>query len=87
MHNGVFRDLTTAVLFYGKFTLSDLQSQTNPETGLDWGEAEVPETVNLELLREGQPLNRDRAAALVAFLRTLTDRRYESLLAQEPLRN
>ena len=31
MHNGVFRDLETAVAFYGKFTL---RHQRNPETGL-----------------------------------------------------
>ena len=85
MHNGVFRDLSTAILFYGKFQLGDRQSQTNPETGKPWGVAEVPETVNLHLLEEGQPVNRDRAAALEAFLKTLTDQRYESLLAQEPV--
>lgn len=87
MHNGVFQDLTTAILFYGKFTLGSQQSQTNPETGEPWGEAEVPATVNLQLLKEGQPVNRDRAAALAAFLATLTDRRYESLLVQAPLKN
>lgn len=87
MHNGVFQNLSTAILFYGKYTLSDEQSQTNPETGEAWGEAEVPETVNLDLLREGQPLNKDRAAALLAFLKILTDQRYESLLEQVPLRN
>jgi len=80
MHNGVFQELSTAILFYGKFTLSDSQSQTNPETGKSWGEAEVVETVNLELLRQGQPIRKSRAAALAAFLTTLTDRRYESLL-------
>jgi len=87
MHNGVFRELTTAVLFYGKFTLSDQQSQTNPETGKPWREAEVPETVNLDLLRQGQPLTMNRASALAAFLKTLTDRRYESLLVQAPSKN
>jgi cytochrome c peroxidase len=87
MHNGVFRDLSTAILFYGKFQLGDQQSQTNPETGKPWAEAEVPETVNLHLLEEGQPVNRDRAAALEAFLRILTDRRYESLLAKTPVKS
>ncbi len=87
MHNGVFQKLSTAILFYGKFTLGDRQSQTNPETGELWGEAEVVATVNLELLREGQPINKDRAASLVAFLATLTDRRYESLLVQVPVKN
>jgi cytochrome c peroxidase len=87
MHNGVFQELLTAILFYGKFTLSDQQSQTNPETGEPWGEAEVTETVSLELLRQGQPLTRSRAEALAAFLTTLTDQRYESLLVQTPLKN
>jgi len=80
MHNGVFEELSTAILFYGKFTLGDQQSQTNPETGEPWGDAEVAETVNLELLRQGQPINRERAMALAAFLTTLTDQRYELLL-------
>ena len=87
MHNGVFQDLPTAILFYGKFTLGSKASQINPETGEQWGEAEVPETVNLHLLEEGQPINRARAAALTAFLTTLTDQRYESLLVQTPAKN
>lgn len=80
MHNGVFRDLRTAILFYNRFTLGNRQSQVNPETGEPWGAAEVPQTVDLELLRTGQPLAANHVDALVAFLRTLTDRRYESLL-------
>lgn len=87
MHNGVFQELSTAILFYGKFTLGDQQSQTNPETGEPWGKAEVSETMNLDLLRQGQPISRHRATALAAFLTTLTDRRYETLLVQTPLRN
>ena len=80
MHNGVFKDLRTAILFYNRFTLSNPKSQTNPETGELWGEPEVAETVDLELLREGQPLAENHVVALVAFLRALTDQRYESLL-------
>ncbi len=53
---------------------------TNPETGEHWAEAEVEETVDLALLREGQPLSEERIALLEAFLRTLTDQRYEHLL-------
>ena len=80
MHNGVFRELRTAVSFYNRFLLSDRQSQTNPETGEPWGEPEVAETVDLDLLRSGQPLAENHIDAIVAFLETLTDRRYESLL-------
>jgi cytochrome c peroxidase len=87
MHNGVFRELFTAILFYGKFILGEQQSQTNPETGRPWGDAEVPENVNLHLLEQGQPINRQRAEALEAFLETLTDRRYESLLARSAVNN
>ena len=80
MHNGVFQELRTAILFYNKFTLSDRQSQTNPETGNLWRDSEVPETIDLELLRDGQPIAENHVVALVAFLEALTDQRYESQL-------
>ena len=80
MHNGVFQELSTAIFFYGKFTLSNRQSQTNPETGQPWGPPEVVGTVESELLSQGQPITRDRAELIATFLRTLTDQRYESLL-------
>jgi len=82
MHNGVFQDLRTAILFYNRFTLSNRKSQTNPETGELWGEPEVAETVDFDLLREGQPMAENYVVAIVAFLRALTDQRYESLLDQ-----
>jgi len=80
MHNGVFQELGTAIFFYGKFMLSNQQSQINPETGQAWGQPEVAETVELELLSQGQPITMDRAELIATFLRTLTDQRYESLL-------
>lgn len=82
MHNGVFKKLETAILFYDKYLVNNRQSETNPETGKPWGDPEVPDTIDLDLLRQGQPITEDRARALVAFLRTLTDRRYEALLDQ-----
>ena len=82
MHNGVFQDLRTAILFYNKFTLSNPQSQTNPETGQLWGDAEVPENIDLDLLRDGQPIAENHVVLLIAFLRALTDQRYESLLEE-----
>ena len=82
MHNGVFQDLSTAILFYNRFTLSNPKSQINPETGARWRAPEVAETVDLELLRAGQPLAENHVVALVAFLTALTDQRYESLLDQ-----
>ncbi len=80
MHNGVFRELHTAVQFYGKYLVHNTFSQINPETGEPWGQTEFPQTVDVDLLRQGQPLDRDRVEALVAFLKLLTDRRYEPLL-------
>ena len=82
MHNGVFRELETVILFYNRFILTNAESQTNPETGMPWGEPEVPETVDLELLEAGQPVSSQQVAPLVAFLKTLTDSRYEHLLAE-----
>lgn len=80
MHNGVFQQLETAILFYDQYIVSSRRSETNPETGAKWGSPEVSHTIDLELLRQGQPITEERVTALVAFLRTLTDQRYEALL-------
>jgi len=80
MHNGLFRELETAILFYNKYTVNSRQSRTNPETGAPWGEPEVPDTIDIELLNQGQPIDAGRVRALVSFLKTLTDARYEHLL-------
>lgn len=80
MHNGIFEKLHTAIHFYNRYLVRNQDSMTNPETGEHWAEAEVEETVDLALLREGQPLSEERIALLEAFLRTLTDQRYEHLL-------
>jgi len=80
MHNGVFQELETAIIFYNRFLLGSEESRINPETKQAWGEPEVPHTVELELLREGQPLTERRVSQLEAFLETLTDQRYEHLL-------
>ncbi len=80
MHNGVFENLETAILYYNRFLLGNEESLVNPETGRRWGPAEVPDTVDVELLRGGQPLTAKRVHYLVAFLKTLTDARYEHLL-------
>ena len=80
MHNGVFKELRTAITFYNKYTVRSATSLTNPETGNAWGEPEVAESVDSDLLQQGQPIDDDRASALIAFLKTLTDKRYEALL-------
>jgi len=77
MHNGVFQNLETAVAFYAKYTL---RHQRNPETGAFWRAPAVPENIDQEILADGQPIDPERIHHLTAFLKTLTDRRYEHLL-------
>lgn len=86
MHNGAFATLEAAVAFYAHYPLPNASSRINPETGEPWRAAEVPETIDLDLLEGGQPIDPQRVDYLVAFLRTLTDRRYESLLDSAPAR-
>jgi cytochrome c peroxidase len=85
MHNGVFRELGTVLFFYNQYLALNERNATNPETGRRWEPPEVPATVDRERLRAGQPLDDARIAALIAFLRTLTDQRYEALLPQSDL--
>ena len=80
MHNGVFQDLRTVVLFYNQYNSRAARRQINPETGKPWAEPEVRENRSLKDLRHGPALNDKRIDALVAFMKTLTDRRYEHLL-------
>jgi len=83
MHNGAFQDLRTVVVFYNKYTSRRAQAQVNPETGEDWGHPEVPENLSLTELESGLALDDARVDALVAFLETLTDSRYEPLLDEQ----
>lgn len=78
MHNGVFKDLRTVVLFYDKY--NNPRRTINPETGKPWAEPEVAENIDLVNLQKGPALPDQRVDAIVAFLKTLTDQRYESLL-------
>lgn len=86
MHNGVFTDLRTVVLFYNKFNSKNPRHQINPETKETWGAPEVPGTISKEDLEAGAALDSKRVDALVAFLKTLTDRRYEPLLDQQTVK-
>lgn len=81
MHNGVFKDLRTVILFYNKYNTKAARRQIDPETGQPWGPPEVPENISLKELEIGQALDDKRIDALVAFLKTLTDRRFEPLLS------
>ncbi|UTV97791.1 methylamine utilization protein MauG [Marinomonas rhizomae] len=80
MHNGVFTDLRTVVLFYDKY--NNPSRTENPETGKAWAEPEVSENIDLENLQKGPALPDRRVDAIVAFLKTLTDQRYEYLLEE-----
>lgn len=76
MHNGVFKDLATVVHFYNT---RDVDGAENPETGLVWKPAEVDETKNTEELGDLR-LSPVEEADLVAFLKTLTDQKFEHLI-------
>lgn len=80
MHNGVFEDLRTVVLFYNQFNTTDVKRRTNPETGKTFRMPAVPATLAFEELTHGPALDDQRVDAIVAFLKTLTDARYEHLL-------
>jgi len=55
LHNGVFEELRTVVLFYDKF--NNPNRKINPETGEPWGEPEVAENLSLEDLEHGPGLD------------------------------
>ncbi len=80
MHNGIFKDLKTVVLFYNKYNSKNAKRQINPETAKQWKSPEVAENISLKKLKIGPALDDKRINALVAFMKTLTDKRYESLL-------
>jgi len=80
MHNGVFKELDTAIFFYNQHLVKNAGNALNPETGRPWGAPEVPATVDRDKLGLGQPLDEERIALIIAFLKTLTDQRFEPLL-------
>ncbi len=80
MHNGVFEDLRTVILFCDAYDTRSEARKINPETGKPFGPPAVPDTVAQDMLEVGPALEDNRIDALVAFLETLTDTRYEHLL-------
>ncbi|WP_133485656.1 cytochrome-c peroxidase [Aliiroseovarius marinus] len=82
MHNGVFQDLRTVVLFYNKYNTRNPDRQINPETGKPWAMPEIPQNLSVMELTEGPALDDRRIDALVAFMKTLTDQRYKHLLEE-----
>lgn len=83
MHNGVFKDLRTVILFYNKYNSKKKSRQINPETGQRWAEPEIADNLAKKELETGPGLDDKRIDALVAFLKTLTDKKYEHLLSQK----
>ncbi|MDO4777299.1 MAG: cytochrome c peroxidase [Cardiobacteriaceae bacterium] len=75
MHNGVFADLRTVLHFHDHYN--------HPARAQNWGKAEVPHTIDYDALA-APPLSDAEIDALIAFLKTLTDQRYEALLALQP---
>ncbi|MEL0628805.1 cytochrome-c peroxidase [Psychromonas aquatilis] len=77
MHNGVFKELRTVMEFYDHY--NNLERTINPETGEPWRAPEVPLTIDMEDLK-GQALTDRKIDALIAFMKILTDQRFESLI-------
>ncbi|MCA0042881.1 cytochrome-c peroxidase [Celeribacter litoreus] len=82
MHNGVFEDLRTVVLFYNTYNTKSEARKINPETEEPFAAPEVPENLSMEELTTGPALEDREVDALVAFMKTLTDARYEHLLEE-----
>lgn len=82
MHNGVFENLRTVVLFYDHYNSRNPARAINPENGNPWGEPEVAHNLSDKELKSTPALDDRRVEALVAFMKTLTDKRYEPLLEQ-----
>ena len=77
MHNGVFKDLRTVVEFYDKY--NNKERTLNPETNLPWDEPEHKDTISLKELKANAQTDK-KIDALVAFMKLLTDKRYEHLI-------
>jgi len=82
MHNGVFEDLRTVILFYNTYNTRSEARRINPETGALFGPPQVEHTLAIEELTHGPALEDERIDALVAFLEALTDAQYEHLLEE-----
>lgn len=74
MHNGVFKELRTVLLYLDHF--NNPERKLNPETQQPWASAEYHPTIATEEL-SGKALTDQEIDALEAFLKTLTDERYE----------
>ena len=82
MHNGVFKTLTEVVEFYDKYI--NKERTINPVTGKKWAEPEVKVgKEDMKLLTKGKALSDRKVKALVAFMKLLTDKKYEHLISKD----
>ena len=77
MHNGVFKELRTVLLYLDHF--NNPERLINPETNELWDKAEYSLTIAHKELN-AKPLSDQEIDALEAFLKILTDERYEKLI-------
>lgn len=85
MHNGVFNTLEAVIQFYEHTKFRAIGGEelypNNPETGLPWAAAEVNMNISHDLLGANDiELGERQVDALVCFMMSLTDARYEPLL-------
>lgn len=82
MHNGVFAELDTVLEFYNfRSRPNNSSNLINPETGKPWAEISFPEAIHsTELMMPA--LSKQDKQDLIAFLKSLTDQRYEYLIKQ-----
>lgn len=79
MHNGVFKELRTVIEFYDQY--NNPERKINPETQQPWKSPEVAENIALDEL-SAKALTERKIDALEAFMKILTDKRYEHLLTE-----
>jgi len=77
MHNGVFKELMTVLKFYDHMGSGD--RPINSETNQPWDKPDVNATINREDLQMPKLSDR-KLQALEAFLKTLTDKKFEHLM-------
>lgn len=82
MHNGVFSNLRTVVEFYDHFANPQVRIN-NPETGTAWADPEVDQNISSTELNASKNLSDAEVEALVCFLRTLTDKKFENRMPVE----
>lgn len=82
MHNGVFTELDTVLEFYNfRSRPNNSSNLINPETGKPWAETSFPEAIHSSELMMPAFSKQDKQD-LIAFLKSLTDQRYEHLIKQ-----